>query len=209
MYRGISEEQRRQLKFIRSPISIMAGLVTTFAIGMCILPWRRKPQMHRMAPVIGVAWWSATIALAWFAGIKMAVLVILLPGFVWSSVGSYLFYAQHNFPAAELRGRRGWEYTHAAIRCSSYFEMPAFMHWLTGNIGYHHVHHLNHSIPFYRLPEAMEALPELRNPGRTSWALRDIQACLKCSVWDPERGRFISFEEADYDVAQAQAAAAK
>ena len=209
MYKGIEEADRRRLKMIRSPLSIVAGLFTTFVIGMCILPFQRQPKAHRYAPVVGIAWWLLTGLLAWFAGLATAFWLVLLPAFVWSSVGSYLFYAQHNFPDAELRGRREWEYSHAAVKCSSYFEMPGWMHWLTGNIGYHHVHHLNHNIPFYRLPEAMEALPELQTPGRTSWHPRDIVACLNCAIWDPERNRFISFDEADAAVAAAAVAAAK
>lgn len=209
MYRGIDASRRRQLKIIRSPWSIAAGLLTTFVVGMCILPWRRKPEQHRMAPVVGIVWWSALAMSIGVLGFTTSALLILLPAIVWSAVGSYMFYAQHNFPDAQLMERRAWDYTDAALKCSSYFEMPGWMHWLTGNIGYHHVHHLNHNIPFYRLPEAMAALPELQSPGRTSWAPRDILACLRCSVWDGEQGRFISFDEADAAVAASQAVAAK
>lgn len=207
MYRGISPGERRQLRLVRSPASMIGGLFTTFVIGMCVLPWRRSPEAHRMAPVAGVVWWSVLALVAWVFGVKQAFFLILLPAFVWSSVGSYLFYAQHNFPGAELRGRRDWDYTHAALKCSSYFEMSPLMHWFTGNIGYHHVHHLNHNIPFYRLPEAMAGMPELQSPGRTSWAWRDIRACLDCAVWDPDQHRMISFAEADALVATELAAA--
>jgi omega-6 fatty acid desaturase (delta-12 desaturase) len=75
------------------------------------------------------------------------------------------------------------------------FDMPAIMHWFTGNIGYHHVHHLNHKIPFYRLPEAMAALPSLQEPLRTSWHPRDVWSCLQLKVWDPKRGRMITWAE--------------
>ncbi|MCA9491106.1 MAG: fatty acid desaturase, partial [Myxococcales bacterium] len=61
--------------------------------------------------------------------------------------------------------------------------------------GYHHVHHLNHKIPFYRLPEAMAGMPELQTPGRTSWRPSDIAACLRLAVWDPERNRMIGWDE--------------
>jgi omega-6 fatty acid desaturase (delta-12 desaturase) len=74
--------------------------------------------------------------------------------------------------------------------------MPPILHWLTGNIGYHHVHHLNHQIPFYRLPEAMAAIPELQAPGRTSWSPAAIWACLRLKLWDPERNRLVSWREA-------------
>jgi acyl-lipid omega-6 desaturase (Delta-12 desaturase) len=58
------------------------------------------------------------------------------------------------------------------------------MAWFTGNIGYHHIHHLNARIPFYRLPEVMKKLPELQRPKRTSLDPRDIARCLSLKVWD-------------------------
>ena len=67
-------------------------------------------------------------------------------------------------------------YTRAALESSSFMEMSPLMHWFTGNIGYHHVHHLNPQIPFYRLPEAMAGIPEMQHPGRTSLRLKDLRA---------------------------------
>jgi omega-6 fatty acid desaturase (delta-12 desaturase) len=142
-------------------------------------------------------------------GFWSAVLTVILPVALATGVGSYLFYAQHNFPSMQLRGRREWEYTFAALRSSSMFDMGPVMHWLTGNIGYHHVHHLNHRIPFYRLPEAMAEMPELQDPGRTSWRPRDIWACLQGNIWDPKQGRMLTFAEANAATIDDGALAAK
>jgi omega-6 fatty acid desaturase (delta-12 desaturase) len=60
------------------------------------------------------------------------------------------------------------------------------MTWFTANIGYHHVHHLNARIPFYRLPEVKDAIPELQNPKTTSLHPRQILGCLRLKVWDAE-----------------------
>ena len=117
---------------------------------------------------------------------------MVVPAAVAMALGAYLFYAQHNFPAMRLKGRRDWTYAFAALRSSSMFEMSPMMHWFTGNIGYHHVHHLNHRIPFYRLPEAMRAIPETHDPGRTSWRLRDIAGCLRVFLWDGDEQRMLS-----------------
>jgi omega-6 fatty acid desaturase (delta-12 desaturase) len=121
---------------------------------------------------------------------------VILPTALTHAAGAYLFYAQHNFPGMQIRGRHEWEYSFAATRSSSMFDMGPVMHWFTGNIGYHHVHHLNHRIPFYRLPEAMAAIPELQDPGRTSWHPRDVLACLRLKLWDTAQGRMVTFEEA-------------
>ncbi len=72
--------------------------------------------------------------------------------------------------------------------------MGRLMRWFTGNIGYHHIHHLNARIPFYRLPEAMAGLAELQSPGATSLRLRDIIACLRLKLWDHDQDRLVSFQ---------------
>lgn len=71
------------------------------------------------------------------------------------------------------------------------------MQWFTGNIGYHHIHHLNVRIPFYRLPEAMAAIPALQSPVTTSLAPREIVDCFRSSLWDEDRQRMVSYREAN------------
>ena len=74
------------------------------------------------------------------------------------AMGAYLFYAQHNFPGVTFSENNEWAYEKAAMESSSYMVMSPVMAWLTGNIGYHHIHHLNSKIPFYRLPEVMATI---------------------------------------------------
>jgi omega-6 fatty acid desaturase (delta-12 desaturase) len=69
------------------------------------------------------------------------------------------------------------------------------MAWFTGNIGYHHVHHLNSRIPFYRLPEAKEAIPELWRPKTTSLRPAEIVRCLRLKVWDADARRMVGLAE--------------
>jgi len=66
---------------------------------------------------------------------------------------------------------------------------------MTANIGYHHIHHLNSRIPFYRLPEAMQAIPELQHAKTTSLSPLEIVRCFRLKVWDPERNRMIALSE--------------
>ena len=110
-------------------------------------------------------------------------------------LGAYLFYAQHNFPNAQFKNNTEWNYARAALESSSYMVMNPFWRWVTANIGYHHIHHLNSRIPFYRLPEAMKAIPELQSARVTTLNPSDIVACLRLKVWDPEENRMIGFKE--------------
>jgi len=84
--------------------------------------------------------------------------------------------------------------------------MNPVMRWFTANIGYHHVHHLNARIPFYRLPEAMAAIEDLQAPGTTSLRPADIIRCLRLNLWDPQKDRLVSFAEARRDRAAASSA---
>ncbi len=111
--------------------------------------------------------------------------------FIASAIGSYLFYAQHNFPDVAFNDNAGWTYEKAALESSSYLRTGPIMGWFTGNIGYHHIHHLNHKIPFYRLPEVLRAMPELRSPKTTSLHPAEILRCLRLKVWDVEAQRMV------------------
>ena len=70
------------------------------------------------------------------------------------------------------------------------------MNWFTGNIGYHHVHHLNPHIPFYRLPEAMAAIPELQHPVVTSLRPSAILTCFRANLWESRSHRMVRYCEA-------------
>jgi omega-6 fatty acid desaturase (delta-12 desaturase) len=121
---------------------------------------------------------------------------VLLPMTIASALGSYLFFAQHSFKRMHIISPEAWTYYRAAMESSSYMRLNRLMQWFTGNIGYHHIHHLNIRIPFYRLPEVMAAVPELQSPVITSLSLRDIVDCFRSSLWDEDRQRMVSYHEA-------------
>ena len=205
IWRIMTAEQRRQYTLVRHPLTMAFGYFTVFMLGMCLSPFRRQPRQHIDGLIALVQHFAMVGLIAYGFGWVNALVAGVLPVFIATGVGSYLFYAQHNFPDARLRDRSEWEYSFAATRSSSMMDMSPLMHWFTGNIGYHHVHHLNHRIPFYRLPEAMAAIPELQNPGRTSLHPREVMECLRLKLWDPGRGRMVGFDELELE----EAAAAK
>jgi omega-6 fatty acid desaturase (delta-12 desaturase) len=196
MWGALTDDQRWWYRFARNPATIVFGYFTIFIGGMCVAAFARAPKQNWQGPAALAAHVATATAVGWAFGPLAAFTGVVLPLFVATGAGSYLFYAQHNFPSCELRGRDTWTYHHAALRASSMFDMPLWLHWFTGNIGYHHVHHLNHKIPFYRLPEAMAAIPELQSPGRTSWWPSDVAACLRLKLWDPDQNRLVGWVDA-------------
>lgn len=192
-WRQASPWERWQYAFTRHPLTVLFGWFTAFFLEMCVLSFVRAPRKRWDSALSGVA----TVALAAFViarfGFAVWFWAVYLPHFIASALGAYLFYAQHNYPGMDIQPRETWEYTRAALESSSYMELGPVLSWFTGNIGYHHVHHLNPGIPFYRLPEAMAAVPELQHPGKVTLAPSSVAECFKLKLWDPERRRMVGF----------------
>src|SRR5271166_7144970 len=107
----------------------------------------------------------------------------------------WFFYVQHQFEETTWEATADWSQPEAALHGSSFYDLPPPLPWLSGNIGVHHVHHLSSGIPFYRLPEVLRDHPELKEVGRRL-SLRDSLACVRLALWDEEKRRMVSFEEA-------------
>ena len=187
--------ERRLYLFIRHPFTIIMGYFTMFIYGMCITSFVSAPGKHYDSLIALVAHGFITWFVITHFGWQTWLLTIFLPIFIASAMGAYLFYAQHNFPSTSFTDKEDWKYEMAAMESSSHMIMNPFMQFMTGNIGYHHIHHLNSRIPFYRLPEAYQAIPELQNARTTSLNPKEIMACFRLKVWDPERNRMIGFRE--------------
>jgi len=201
-YANASPAERFAYRAARHPLIMVLGYLTVFLWGMCLRPFLQNPKRHFDGGLSIVVHFGLMIFVGTF-GTDVLLFGMIFPALVASSLGAYLFYAQHNYPAAKLKPRSQWSHVEAALHSSSYTRMGPVMNWFTGNIGYHHVHHLNHRIPFYRLPEAMASLKELQSPGTTSLAPADIAACLRLKLWSDEEDGFVGFrvDHAD-DVAE-------
>ncbi len=195
MYRAATPAQRLAYRLSRHWVTMALGYFTVFLVGMCIRPLMQNPRRNWTAGLALVVHFGILAAIWTGFGFQMALYTWLLPHMIGSAVGSYLFFAQHNFPDIHMADRRDWEFTEAALHSSSMMHGGPLMRWFTGDIGYHHVHHLNSMIPFYRLEEAMNEIPELQHPHVTTLRPRDVLACLNTAVWDPAQGRMITYRE--------------
>jgi len=111
--------------------------------------------------------------------------------FISGSVGIWLFYVQHTFEDSYFEEDENWEYVKAAVEGSSFYKLPKLLQWLTGNIGYHHVHHLSPRVPNYKLEEVHKSTEPLQNvPTISLWT--SLQS-LKFRLWDEENKRFVGF----------------
>lgn len=123
------------------------------------------------------------------------VLLVHLPIMVVASIlGVWLFSLQHRFETARWTAKGKWSFVEAALEGSSWFSLPRALHWLTGNIGFHHIHHLNPHVPNYRLNDAHTAVQALHPVPPLS--LRRGLAAAFLTLWDERRGRLVRFRDA-------------
>lgn len=113
--------------------------------------------------------------------------------FVAGALGIWLFYIQHTFEDSYFEEESEWDYVKAAVDGSSYYKLPRVLQWATGNIGFHHVHHLSPRVPNYNLEEAHDATPPLHTA--TTITIKTSLASLKYKVYDPEKKAFVTFRE--------------
>jgi len=118
------------------------------------------------------------------------VLLVQLPIVAGASiVGVWLFCVQHRFEEAQWARQADWNPLHASLEGSSYLKLPRLLQWFTGNIGFHHIHHLSARLPNYRLQACHEARPELSRV--TTLTLRDAFTAPFFALWDEEAGHMV------------------
>jgi omega-6 fatty acid desaturase (delta-12 desaturase) len=133
--------------------------------------------------------------LASFFGLE-SVLFVFAPVLLMSStIAVWLFYVQHQFDEAYWEREETWNYKNATLKGSSFYNLPRWLHWATGNIGYHHLHHLNPKIPNYRLADCHYADPMLQE-GKSINFWESFRLA-KLSLWNESARRLISFAEFD------------
>ncbi len=188
--------QRLRYRISRHWITILCAYVTVFLYSVCLVPLLTQPRKY-WDGAFSLLLHGGLIAVLWvFAGFPVALFAFLLPFAIAAAMGAYLFFAQHNFKGLRIIPMEEWSHFRAALESSSFMKLGPMMNWFTGNIGYHHVHHLNSLIPFYRLPEAMAATAELQHPVITTLRPSDVISCFRLGLWDIASQRLVTYRDA-------------
>lgn len=194
-YLSLTKTERTIYLINRHPITIICGYFTLFIYWLNLKSFIQSPTRHIDSFIALLLHGGVAAAICYYFGVGTFFISWFIPFFLAFAMGSYLFYCQHNFPGAKFRENQDWTYDYAALASTSFMMMNPVMQWFTGNIGYHHVHHLNSRIPFYRLVETMKSMPELRNAPITSWALPEIVRCFQLKLWDPDKEKMITLKQ--------------
>lgn len=191
-YLEASRWRRFAYQLARNPVVlfVVAPLVLFLVL-------QRVPRAGASPRERASVWWMTAAVAAMVAtgclvfGTLAFLLVQLLVLMVAGSVGVWLFYLQHQFEDAYWERGEDWDYSQAALQGSSFFRLPAVLQWFSGNIGFHHVHHLSPRIPNYNLQRCHESDPLfLQVKPMTLWSsLRS----LGLRLWDESSKRLVGF----------------
>lgn len=152
--------------------------------------WKRERASvwwTNLALVIAIAGLGLTIGFKAFLLVQLPITLLAI------TVGTWLFFVQHQFEDTYWAKEGEWNYTLAALKGSSYYKLPKVLQWFTGNIGFHHIHHLSPRIPNYLLEKCHED-----NPLFQQVVVLTLSSSFKTiflSLWDEDQDRLISFRQ--------------
>ncbi len=196
-YKARSPKARFWYRIGRNPIVTLVLLPPLIFLLLYRVPfdtpkgwaWERFSVHATNASVIAII-----LLMGWAVGFGAVAMVQLPVMVIASMIGVWLFSVQHRFEnVAWLRGP-AWSVHAAALRGSSYLRLPRVLQWFTGNIGFHHVHHLNARIPNYRLAACHAEMPD-----KAAIPTLTLGAALRShrfSLWDEARGKMVTFQAA-------------
>ncbi len=194
-YRALSWRGRLGYRLFRNPL-VMFGLGPVFAL--LILPRivsRSAPaRVRRSVLITDIVVFALVGALCWLIGWHQYLLVQAPTVMLAGSVGIWMFYVQHQFEGVYWENTEHWSYAEAALRGSSYLKLPRLLQFFTGNIGLHHVHHLNPRIPNYNLQRAHDENEIFHDVPTLSFA--DGIRAVRLKLYDEHSGRLVTFAEA-------------
>lgn len=194
-YLKLTKNEKLMYLINRHPLTVIFGYFTLFIYWLNLKSFVQSPGRHLDSLLALVVHATAGAAVWYYFGGITFFICWFVPFFIAFGTGSYLFYAQHNFPGAKFSENHDWTYVNAALCSTSYMPMNPVMQWFTANIGYHHVHHVNSRIPFYRLKEALHSMPELQNAPTTSLNPLEMVRCFKLKLWDADKEKMITLKQ--------------
>lgn len=193
-YLAASKWKRLAYRLLRNPV-LLFGLGPLFLF----LIWHRfpsakaRPRERHALYVMNVAVLGMATVMSLIFGIRDYLIIQVLVMMVAGGAGMWMFYVQHQFEDVYWERDDKWDYATSALLGSSFYKLPRILMWFTGNIGYHHIHHLNSKIPNYNLERCHKACPEFQTvrPLTLFGSLKS----LSLRLWDEQQRRMIGFRD--------------
>lgn len=193
-YMKASKWERFKYRFYRNPLFLFGVVPSLLFIVLYRFPIARSNSLAPTYP--SIYWLNFFIlifygTLGYFIGYINLILIQLPITFISSTLGIWLFYVQHQFEDAYWSKDESWDFSMAGIKGSSYFHLPKVLQWFTGNIGFHHIHHLSPKIPNYLLEKCHKENPFFQNAYMIT--LKSSFQSLLLTLWDEKQKKLVGF----------------
>lgn len=191
-YRAAPRRTRLAYRIARHPLVLFTlGPLAFFVVRNRFAPHGASWRERSLTYATNLALVGLAVAMSLWFGLWRYLLLQLIVTGLSGAIGFWMFYVQHQFEDAYWARNEEWDFMAAAMQGSSYYHLPRWLQWVTGNIGFHHIHHLSAAIPNYRLEACHRALPAAKavRPITLAASLRT----LSLRVWDEERGSMVPF----------------
>jgi len=184
--------KRFSYRFQRNPfVLFVISPLYIFLFRQRFAAFDASPRERHSVWFMNAALLILAIFMSWQFGFWTYLLLQLVAWMVAGAGGVWLFYIQHQFEDAYWERAEQWDYTAAALQGSSYYKLPRVLQWLSGNIGFHHIHHLSPSIPNYNLERCHRADPVFQRVKPIT--LFSSFQSLKFRLWDEPAKKLVSF----------------
>lgn len=193
-YNSLPMRKKREYRLYRHPLFLLVFIpvilfVLLFRTTKSYMTTRQRLYVHLTTLAIIVLNGTLIIVMGFSSWLKIQIPVIFLA----SMAGVWLFYVQHQYSDVIWKRSKDWNYRDIALQGSSFYKLPRILQWFSGNIGFHHIHHLGPRIPNYNLEKCHYEHNEIWKVKPLS--LRESFGSLRLRLWDEQNQRLISFSE--------------
>ena len=191
-YLNSSRWRRFSYRLARNPfiLFVIAPMILFLGINRvpkAKAPTRERYSVHLTTLAIGLI---CTGLIALF-GLKAFLIIQLTVLAVAGSSGVWLFYVQHQYEGVYWERSEKWDYVSAALHGSSFYKLPKILQWFSGNIGFHHIHHLSARIPNYNLERCHKAEP-LFQTVKPITLISSLKS-FTFRLWDEQQRRLVGY----------------
>lgn len=191
-YLSASRQRRIQYRLARNPLILFVlAPLFVFVVKQRFSSANAQQRQRHSVWSLNVTLLISTALLGSIFGLAPYLLIQSIAMTVAGGTGLWLFYVQHQFQGAYWERNDEWDYTAAALRGSSYYKLPKVLQWISGNIGFHHIHHLSPRIPNYNLQKCHESDPRFAEV--TSLSLLSSLQSLELRFWDEQTKKLVGY----------------
>lgn len=193
-YKRLSKWKKFLYRLYRNPIFLFGfAPLLLFVIQYRLPKTYMNPKEHLYLHLSNIAMALIVLLMMWAVGWKTYLLIQLPITYISSVHGVWLFYVQHQYDSVKWERANKWDYKTIALQGSSYFKLPFILQWFTGNIGFHHIHHLSPRIPNYKLAKCHKENSIFHDIKPITF-FSSLKS-LRLRLWDEERQKLVGFNE--------------